>query len=110
MQEEHSALGLANTQRGVQIRRRTIFELESALRRMKVPLLVVSGDEDDNCVAPSVFIKRVCPAARLLICPGTGHTVNTEEPGLFNGVLGDFLALVDSGRWRPRDARSIVAQ
>ncbi len=107
-QEEHSALGLANTQRGVQLRRKTIFQLESSLRRMKVPLFVVSGDEDDNCVAPAMFMKRVCPAARLWICPATGHTVNTEEPDLFNHMLGDFLALVDARRWRARDPRSVV--
>ncbi len=107
-QEEHSALGLANTQRGVQLRRKTIFQLESSLRRMKVPLFVVSGDEDDNCVAPAMFMKRVCPAARLWICPATGHTVNTEEPDLFNGMLGEFLALVDARRWRARDPRSVV--
>ena len=107
-QEEHSALGLANTQRGVQLKRATIFQLAGALRRMKVPFFVVSGDEDDNCVAPAVFMKRVCPAARLWICPATGHTVNTEEPDLFNRMLGDFLALVDQGRWRARDPRSVV--
>lgn len=107
-QQEHSAVGLANTQRGVQLKRATIFQLEGPLRRMKVPLFVVSGDEDDNCVAPAVFMKTVCPAARLWICPATGHTVNTEEPGLFNQMLGEFLAHVDSGRWRSRDPRSIV--
>jgi pimeloyl-ACP methyl ester carboxylesterase len=106
--QEHSALGLANMQRGVQLRRPTIYQLEKYLRRMKVPLFVVSGDEDDNCVEPGVFIKRVCPAARLWICPATGHTVNIEEPDLFNRVLGDFLALVDAGRWRARDPRSIM--
>ena len=106
---EHSALGLANMQRGVQLRRPTIYQLEKYLRRMKVPLFVVSGDEDDNCVEPGVFIKRVCPAARLWICPATGHTVNIEEPDLFNRMLGDFLALVDAGRWRARDPRSILA-
>ena len=26
---------------------------------------------------------------------------------LFNLITGDFLALVDSGRWRPRDPRSL---
>ena len=107
-QEGHSALGLANTQRGVQLKRQTIFQLGSELRRMKVPLFAVSGDEDDNCVAPAIFMKNVCPSARLWICPGTGHTVNTEEPALFNHMLGDFLGLVDSGRWRARDPRSIV--
>jgi len=107
-QQEHSALGLANTQRGVQLKRKTIFELGSALRRMKVPLFVVSGDDDDNCVPPALFMKAQCPSARLWICPATGHTVNTEEPGLFNHMLGDFLGQVDSGRWRPRDPRSIM--
>jgi len=106
---EHSALGLANTQRGVQLKRPTIYQLEQPLRRMKVPLFVVSGDEDDNCVEPGVFIKRVCPAARLWICPATGHTVNIEEPDLFNRMLGDFLALIDAGRWRARDPLSILA-
>jgi pimeloyl-ACP methyl ester carboxylesterase len=96
-------------QRGVQLKRPTIYQLEKFLRRMKVPLFVVAGDEDDNCVEPAVFIKRVCPAARLWICPATGHTVNTEEPDLFNRMLGDFLALVDSGRWRARDPRSVVS-
>jgi hypothetical protein len=38
--------------------------------------------------------------------PATGHLVNVEEPGLFNSITDDFLALVDSGRWRPRDPRS----
>ncbi len=107
-QMEHSATGLANTQRGVQLKRATIFELGGALKKMKVPLFVVSGDEDDNCVAPALFMKSQCMAARLWICPATGHTVNTEEPDLFNQMLGDFLGQVDSGRWRARDPRSVV--
>ena len=107
-QMEHSGLGLANTQRGVQLKRKTIYELAPGLKKMKVPLFVVSGDEDDNCVAPAVFMKTQCAAARLWICPATGHTVNTEEPALLNQMLGDFLGMVDSKRWRPRDPRSVV--
>jgi len=106
-QEEHSALGLANIQRGIQAKRPTVYQLESRLRRLKTPLLVVSGDEDDNCLEPALFIKQVCAAARLWVCPATGHAVNTEEPELFNRALLEFLALVDSGRWRPRDPRSL---
>jgi hypothetical protein len=33
--------------------------------------------------------------------------VNIEEPALFNQTLGDFLALVDCGRWGRRDPRSV---
>ena len=39
--------------------------------------------------------------------PKSGHTVNIEEPALFNQTLGDFLALVDAGRWGARDKRSV---
>ena len=103
----HSALGSANTLRGVQARRPTIYSLARGLARMKVPTHIVSGDEDNQCLEPGIFIKRVCPAARLTIVAATGHAVNVEEPDLFNSLTDDFLALVDSGRWRPRDPRSL---
>lgn len=103
---EHSAIGSANTLRRVQMRRPTIYSLERGLRNMKVPALIISGDEDNNCLEPGVFIKRTCPAARLVVFPATGHAVNVEQPDLFNRVVGDFLELVDSGRWRARDPRS----
>ncbi|HXF67440.1 MAG TPA: alpha/beta hydrolase [Burkholderiales bacterium] len=104
---QHSALGSANTLRGVQARRPTIYSLGPRLARMKVPTLIVTGDEDTQCLEPGLFIKRVCPAARLAVFPATGHAANLEEPDLFNRVVGDFLALVDAGRWRPRDPRSL---
>jgi pimeloyl-ACP methyl ester carboxylesterase len=105
--EEHSALGSANTLRGVQGMRPSIYSLEKDLRRCKVPMLVVSGDEDDNCLEPGIFIKRVCMSSSLLIVPATGHAVNLEEPDLFNRVLLDFLSAVDTGAWRGRDPRSL---
>ncbi len=103
----HSALGSANTLRGVQARRPTVYSLEKQLRRLKVPTHIISGDEDNNCLEPGLFIKRVCPAARLTVVPATGHAVNVEEPDLFHRITEDFLALVDTGRWRPRDPRSL---
>ena len=104
---KHSALGSANTLTGVQGRRPTIYSLERKFRQLKVPLHMVSGDEDDNCLEPGIFIKRVCPSATLTVVAGTGHAVNLEEPALFNRITAEFLAQVDSGRWRPRDVRSL---
>jgi len=104
---EHSALGSANTLIGCQGKRPTIYSLESALRKCRVPLHIMSGDEDDNCLDPGVFIKRVCPTAMLTVVPNTGHAVNLEEPVLFNNIVAEFLAQVDSGRWRGRDPRSL---
>lgn len=103
----HSALGSANTLRGVQARRPTVYSLERGLAKLKVPLHVVSGDEDNNCLEPGVFIKRVCPSAWLTVVAATGHAVNLEEPDLFNRITAEFLAQVDGGLWRPRDPRAL---
>jgi pimeloyl-ACP methyl ester carboxylesterase len=103
---EHSALGHAYTIRGVQMRRPPLQGMARAFARLRVPLLVMVGDEDESSLSTGLFLKRACPAARLAIVPATGHVANVEEPALFNRLAGDFLDLVDSGRWRPRDPRS----
>jgi len=36
------------------------------------------------------------------VFPNSGHTINLEEPDLFNRVLLDFLTAVDAGRWPSR--------
>jgi pimeloyl-ACP methyl ester carboxylesterase len=107
MLAEHSARGAANTQLGVQRERPSIFDLEDKLAASRVPMLVVTGDEDWPCLLPGVFIKRTCPTAALLVIPNSGHAVNIEEPSAFNAALADFLAQVDAGRWPVRDSRAI---
>lgn len=103
---EHSARGSANTLRGFMKRRDPVQALEPRLRTMTVPTHVVTGDEDDNCLEPGIFLKRVVPGCALSVVANTGHAVNLEEPDLFHRLVGDFIARVDSGRWQPRDPRS----
>ena len=107
---EHSALGAANTMRGVQARRPSIYDLEERLKQMTVPTLVMVGDEDDHCLQPGIFLKKTLPACGLLVLPKTGHTLNLEEPGYFNGFVADFIALAEAGRWSPRDPRAVPQQ
>lgn len=107
---KHSALGMANTMRGVQVRRPSLYDLEDRLARMPVPTLIVAGDEDDHTLNPGIYLKRTIPAAGLLVLPKTGHTVNLEEPELFNRALAEFFAQVEAGRWGPRDARADPGQ
>ena len=107
MLAEHSAEGSAETQRGVQRERPSLFDLEERLKRLTVPMLVVTGDEDWPCLVPNIFLKRTCASAALLVIPNSGHTVNLEEPAAFNAALADFLAQVDAGRWPVRDPRAI---
>jgi pimeloyl-ACP methyl ester carboxylesterase len=104
---EHSVTGSANTMRGVQRERPSLYELRDDLAAMTVPVLLLAGDEDEGCLDANLMLKRTIPSAGLAILPKTGHTVNLEEPELFDRLVLDFLAAVDAGRWAPRDPRSI---
>src|SRR3972149_4900492 len=99
-----SAKGPALTMRGVQMLRPSVFDLEERLERLTVPTLIVTGDEDDPCLEPGIFMKRKIRSAALLVIPNSGHTINLEEPDLFNRALLDFLTAVDSGRRPTRSA------
>jgi pimeloyl-ACP methyl ester carboxylesterase len=104
--EQHSPIGSANTLEGYQARRPGLYELTDRMAAIEVPMLVVSGDEDEPCLEASILIKRTVPRAGLAIVPKTGHAVNLEEPAEFNRLLDDFLQRVAQGRWGGRDARA----
>jgi pimeloyl-ACP methyl ester carboxylesterase len=106
--QEHSQLGSANTMRGCQSRRPSLFALEDGLRKITVPMLIVVGDEDEPAIDASVFLKRVVPSAGLVIFPKTGHAVNLEEPDLYHQQLSNFFRLVEGGRWDLRDPRTVT--
>ncbi|MFP5077964.1 alpha/beta fold hydrolase [Rhizobium sp. YIM 134829] len=106
----HSAVGAANTMRGVQCRRPSFWDLEDQLKKMMVPTLIMSGDEDDHCLQPSIYLKKMLPAAGLAILPKTGHTLNLEEPALFNALVSDFIAQVEQDAWTIRDPRADPGQ
>jgi pimeloyl-ACP methyl ester carboxylesterase len=99
---QHSAKGAAMTMRGVQKLRPSLYDLEDELRALKCPTLIVNGDEDDWCLEPGLYLKRTLPAAGLWIVPKTGHTVNLEEPALFNAQVAEFFAMVEAGQWGER--------
>ena len=103
---EHSLDGAALTMRGVQRERPSLFDLEADLREITVPMLVLTGDEDEPCLIPNIYLKRTVPSAALQILPNTGHTINIEEPAAFNAAVSDFLAQVEAGRWPQRDPRT----
>jgi pimeloyl-ACP methyl ester carboxylesterase len=107
MLADHSPRGSANTLRGVQKQRPSLFDLVDEMRRMSVPTLVMAGDEDDPCLEASLLMKRSIPSAGLAILPRTGHALNLEEPLLYNLVVGDFFHQVETGRWSLRDRRSL---
>lgn len=101
-----SAKGHAMTLRGVQAARPSIMDMGPEMEKITVPVLIMTGDEDEPCLEPGVFMKRKIPTAGLVVIPKSGHAINLEEPELFNRALLDFLALVDGGRWTRRNPAS----
>ncbi len=106
---EHSARGQALTMRGVQMKRPSLYELVDDMRKIEVPTLVVTGDEDDPCLEPGLLMKRSIPTAGLVVIPWSGHTINLEEPDAFNRALLEFFLRVDEGRATKRDPRSMAS-
>src|SRR6266702_997130 len=76
---EHSTRGSANTMRGVQGRRPSLWELTDPMKRLEVPTLIATGDEDDPCLEPGILMKRTIPSAGLAVFPNTGHALNIER-------------------------------
>jgi pimeloyl-ACP methyl ester carboxylesterase len=103
---EHSDIGSANTQLGVQRERPSLFSLVDQMKTLHTPALVVTGDEDWPCLLPGVLMKQNIPTAALAVVPNSGHTLNIEEPDEFNRILLNFMTQVDGGRWPTRDPRA----
>ena len=106
---EHAATGSALTMLGVQRRRPSLYELVDRMQRLTVPTLIVTGDEDEPCLEPGLLMKRSIRSAGLVVLPNSGHTINLEEPDLFNRACADFFHQVEAGRWPTRDERATVA-
>jgi len=96
---EHDPLGSANTMRGYQARRPSLYDLKREMAGITAPTLVVCGDEDEATLEPGLLMKRTIPKMGLVVLPRTGHGMNLEEPALYNRIIEDFFHQVESGRW-----------
>lgn len=104
---EHSSLGSALTMRGFQKERPSLYDFTDELAALTVSTLIMAGDEDEGCLEPDLMLKRTIPSAGLVFLPQSGHTLNLEEPALFNAHVERFIATVDADRWQMRDPRSL---
>jgi pimeloyl-ACP methyl ester carboxylesterase len=103
-----SAQGHALTLRGVQMLRPSIFDLGDRMAKLDVPTLIMTGDEDEPCLEPGIYMKRTILTSGLVVLAKSGHAINLEEPDLFNRAVLDFLTAVDGGRWPRRRADSMT--
>ena len=85
-----SAQGLAHAARGMLAQESS--QVIDGLASIRVPTLIVVGDQDQPFVAPSEYMAKKIPGARLEVIPGAGHSSNLDQPEIFNRVLREFLA------------------
>ena len=98
---EHPDLGAANTMENYQGKRPSLYDFEAEWKKLDLPTLIICGDEDEPCLQPSLYLKRVLPNAGLALFAKTGHTVNLEEPDAFNREVWNFITLAEAGKWLP---------
>lgn len=104
---EHDAVGAANTMRGVQKGRPSLYALREQLASCEAPVLVIAGDEDNGVLETNLMLKRTIPRCGLAVFPKSGHVTNLEEPVLFNSTVQHFLTAVEHEKWGERDPRAL---
>lgn len=104
----HSSVGSAHTMRGFQAARPSLYDFAEELAQVRVPILLLTGDEDEGCLEPDLWLKRTLPNAGLMVLPRSGHTLNLEEPAMFNRAVGDFICAAEADALPPRDPRSLA--
>ena len=103
-----AAIGSANTLLGVQGKRPNLYHLQNKIKKINIPTLIINGDEDDMCLEVGIYLKRNISSSGLAIIPKTGHTINLEEPTLFNQYISNFYQAIDNNSWKKRDKRAAI--
>jgi len=71
------------------------FDQRANLGKIKIPTLVLVGEEDSN--APAPMMKKMASkiiGANYVCLPTLGHVAHAENPAAFNAALDNFLASV----------------
>ena len=76
---EHSSLGSALTMRGVQAARPSLYALTGELAKVRAPVLIMVGDEDEGCLEPALMLKRTIPGSGLVVLPKTGWVLASYQ-------------------------------
>ena len=89
----NSPVGYANTVQAIL----DSDSITDRLPQIKVPTLVLVGDEDTALPAAHVTHERIA-SSELVIIPNAGHLSNLEQPDAFNRAMLKFLVAMDAQR------------
>ena len=89
LRHHKSAQGLAHAARGMLAQRDS--SVIDTLAEIRVPTLVIVGDQDTPFIAACEYMAKKIPGAQLEVIKGAGHSSNLDQPDAFNRALGRFL-------------------
>jgi pimeloyl-ACP methyl ester carboxylesterase len=84
-----NARGLALAARGMLAQRDA--RVINSLPDIKVPALVVVGENDTPFLNAASYMAAKIPGARKVVIPNAGHAANVDQPELFNAAMLEFL-------------------
>jgi 2-succinyl-6-hydroxy-2,4-cyclohexadiene-1-carboxylate synthase len=85
----NNPLGLANSLRGMGQGAQPA--LRERLGAVRVPVLLIAGEEDTKFRALAAEMAEALPAARCALIPGAGHAAHFERPAIFDALVLGFL-------------------
>jgi pimeloyl-ACP methyl ester carboxylesterase len=89
VRRHRSAQGLAHAARGMLTQ--TDSGIIDSLATIRVPTLIIVGDQDTPFIGACEYMAKKIPGARLEVIKEAGHSSNLDQPEAFNRVLLAFL-------------------
>ena len=103
---KNSAAGLANSLRGMGTGAQP--ELWSELGSLKMPVLLITGEDDRKFTSINRRMAAAISGSRLETVPNTGHAVHLESADLYGDLVLNFLSILseDNGQYLPHTEES----
>lgn len=89
----HDPVGLALAARGILIQHDS--KVLDLLPSIRVPTLIVVGENDEPFLAAADYMATKIPGATKSVIRNAGHASNIDQPGAFNSAVTAFLDLLD---------------
>lgn len=90
---KQNPIGLANMARKV-VAQHDSWVMEN-LAEIKVPTLVLVGEQDTPFLAAAEYMSKAIPGAQYVVVPEAGHAANQDNVEVFNRAVLDFLGTLN---------------
>lgn len=91
---QNSALGLANSLRGLSVGVQA--SLWNVLPGIRIPTLLIAGQRDEKFSTLAREMSNAMPNAEMNIVTDAGHTVHLEQPKIFDEIVSEYLKRLET--------------